>query len=212
MKSVIRTARSSDIAQCAELLGVLFSQEHEFRADPDAQSRGLALIIRNPELGRIFVAENDGAIQGMVMLLFTVSTFLGKKVALLEDMVVDPRWRHQGIGSMLIHHAEEFALNQGFGRITLLTDQDNESAQRFYRSKGFEQSSMVVFRKMLDASAIKEQPAMNDWMCRECGYLYNPAEGYPEEGIKENTPFEDISGEWRCPVCYAEKGLFDILA
>jgi len=35
------------------------------------------------------------------------------------------------------------------GRITLLTDADNEAAQRFYRAKGFTPSEMVVFRKLL---------------------------------------------------------------
>ncbi len=86
----------------------------------------------------------------MVMLLFTVSTFLGKKVALLEDMVVAPESRNKGLGSLLINHAIAFARREGFGRITLLTDGDNDAAQQFYRSKGFSQSEMVVFRKLLD--------------------------------------------------------------
>jgi GNAT superfamily N-acetyltransferase len=108
------------------------------------------LIIDNPEFGRIFVCDVDGVVEGMVMLLFTVSTFLGKKVALLEDMVVAPQWRHKGIGSLLINHAMEFACREGLGRITLLTDRDNNAAQQFYKSKGFAQSEMVVFRKLLD--------------------------------------------------------------
>ncbi|MEI7707846.1 MAG: GNAT family N-acetyltransferase [Chlorobium sp.] len=146
----VRTAVRSDLARCTELLGILFTEEHEFTADAEAQSRALSMIISNPELGRIFVCEVDGVIEGMVMLLFTVSTFLGKKVALLEDMVVAPQWRQKGLGSLLINHAMEFARKEGLGRITLLTDGDNEAAQQFYRSKGFSPSEMVVFRKLLD--------------------------------------------------------------
>jgi GNAT superfamily N-acetyltransferase len=146
----VRTALISDVPRCADLLEILFSQEHEFTADPETQSRALSLIIDNPELGRIFVCEVEGVVEGMVMLLFTVSTFLGKKVALLEDMVVAPHWRHKGIGSLLINHAMEFARKEGLGRITLLTDGDNDAAQQFYKSKGFAQSEMVVFRKPLD--------------------------------------------------------------
>ncbi len=145
-----RVAVESDVPRCAELLGILFSQEHEFAPDAEAQSRGVSMIINNPALGRIFVAEVDGVIQGMVMLLFTVSTFLGKKVALLEDMVVVPEWRGMGLGSRLIDHAVEFTRREGFGRITLLTDRDNDPAQLFYSSKGFITSEMVVFRKLLD--------------------------------------------------------------
>jgi len=146
----IREAVSRDVLRCAGLLEILFSQEHEFTPDIEAQVRALSLIIENPELGRIFVCDVDGVVEGMIMLLFTVSTFLGEKVALLEDMVVDPEWRGKGLGSLLINHAVEFARREGLGRITLLTDRDNEGAQQFYRSKGFLQSEMVVFRKMLD--------------------------------------------------------------
>ena len=146
----VRAAVSSDVPRCAELLEILFSHEHEFTADAEVQSRALSMIIGNSELGRIFVADFDGVVEGMVMLLFTVSTFLGKKVALLEDMVVAPEWRHKGIGSLLINHAIEFARQEGLGRITLLTDGDNDAAQQFYQSKGFSKSEMVVLRQLLD--------------------------------------------------------------
>ena len=146
---IIRTAVETDVPHCAALLAILFSQECEFAPDVDAQSRALDFIIQQPELGRIFVAEVDGDVQGMVMLLFTISTFLGQKVALLEDMVVAPAWRGKGLGSQLIDHAEAFARQKHLGRITLLTDGDNEAGQRFYRAKGFTPSEMVVFRKLL---------------------------------------------------------------
>ena len=149
MIATTRTASEPDVIRCAELLGILFSQEHEFSPNAEVQSRALTMIISNPELGRIFVCEIEGVIQGMVMLLFTVSTFLGQKVALLEDMVVVPAWRGMGLGTKLIDHALDFASREGFGRITLLTDAGNEAAQQFYRSKGFSRSKMVVFRKQL---------------------------------------------------------------
>jgi rubredoxin/ribosomal protein S18 acetylase RimI-like enzyme len=205
----IRTATESDVARCAELLEILFSQEHEFTANAEAQSRALSMIIRNPELGRIFVADIDGMIEGMVMLLFTVSTFLGRKAALLEDMVVMPAWRSKGVGTRLIDHAVDFANREGFGRITLLTDQDNDAAQRFYREHGFARSEMVVFRKILDHELLMKSSESGTWMCRECGYLYDPAEGDPESRIKPGTPFAELSCQWSCPVCFASKTDFD---
>jgi len=152
----IKTAAQSDVPRCAELLGILFSQEHDFTPDAERQSRGLSMIIHQPELGRIFVAEVDGTIQGMVMLLFTVSTFLGERVALLEDMVVDPAWRGKGLGTLLMEEALDFARREGLGRITLLTDRDNETAQQFYTSKNFTQSEMVVFINCLSSSSDQE--------------------------------------------------------
>jgi len=51
---------------------------------------------------------------------------------------------------------------------------------------------------------------MNAWMCRECGYVYDPVEGDPDNNIKAGTPFEHISDDWACPVCYAEKATFGV--
>ncbi|MBM3163065.1 MAG: GNAT family N-acetyltransferase [Chlorobi bacterium] len=146
----VREAGPEDTGRCADLLGVLFSAEQEFSPDAEAQKRGLDLVVGNPQAGRVFVCEINGTVQGMVMLLFTVSTFLGRKAALLEDMIVDPACRGRGIGTMLLRHASLFAENEGFGRITLLTDADNTQAQKFYERSGFLRSSMIVMRKPLE--------------------------------------------------------------
>ncbi len=145
----IRAAVETDIQQCAALLDILFSQEHEFRPNRTAQERGLAMIIGHPSTGTVFVCEENGSLTGMLLLLGTVSTALGAKVAMLEDMVVLPGHRHKGIGSRLIAHACAWARTQGYERITLLTDGDNATAHRFYAGNGFMRSEMVVFRKRI---------------------------------------------------------------
>lgn len=149
MQIRIRTAGPGDIEACTKLLGELFSLEKEFRPDAEKQRRGLRLIIERPESGTVFVAETEGRVAGMLILLTTLSTFLGRKVALLEDMVVDPRFRRRSIASLLLEHAMEHAAREGIGRITLLTDADNEAAHALYGSKGFYRSSMQVFRKQI---------------------------------------------------------------
>lgn len=44
-----------------------------------------------------------------------------------------------------------------------------------------------------------------------CGYVYDPAEGDPENGIAPRTPFEDLSDDWECPVCGLDKSMFEIV-
>ena len=44
--------------------------------------------------------------------------------------------------------------------------------------------------------------------CRICWYTYDPAEGDPEQQIPPGTPFRALPGDWRCPQCDAEPGLF----
>ncbi len=147
--ATIRQAREHDIPALCELLSVLFAQEAEFTPEREAQRRGLARIVGHPDVGVILVAREGGAIVGMTNLLYTVSTALGTRVALLEDMVVAPHARGRGVGSALLARAIAVAREQGCGRITLLTDGVNEAAQRFYARHGFSISGMVPMRLTL---------------------------------------------------------------
>ena len=45
-------------------------------------------------------------------------------------------------------------------------------------------------------------------VCELCGYEYNPKTGDPDNGIAENTDFEDIPSDWVCPLCGASKDDF----
>jgi len=50
---------------------------------------------------------------------------------------------------------------------------------------------------------------MKKYVCTVCGYIYDPAEGDPDNGVQPGTPFEEISEDWVCPVCGASKDLFE---
>lgn len=145
----ISTATRADIPDLCKLLAILFAQEAEFHVDVAAQQRGLASIIGDPDVGRILIARDGGAAVGMVNLLFTVSTALGERVALLEDMVVTTQARGAGVGSQLMTRAIATARAEGCRRITVLSDRDNGAAHRFYQRHGFTLSTMVPLRLAL---------------------------------------------------------------
>jgi flavin reductase (DIM6/NTAB) family NADH-FMN oxidoreductase RutF/rubredoxin len=56
---------------------------------------------------------------------------------------------------------------------------------------------------------VKEAPKMAKYKCTICGYIYDPAVGDPDNGIKPGTPFESIPDNWTCPMCGAEKNSFE---
>lgn len=145
----IRPATPADIPALCSLLDQLFAQEAEFTPDRAAQQRGLAAIIDDPAVGAILVAGEGERLVAMVNLLYTVSTALGARVALLEDMVVDADARGSGVGSALLEYAIGHARDHGCRRITLLTDGDNAAAQRFYGRHGFGPSPMIPLRRAL---------------------------------------------------------------
>ncbi|MBW1785811.1 MAG: rubredoxin [Deltaproteobacteria bacterium] len=50
---------------------------------------------------------------------------------------------------------------------------------------------------------------MDKYVCGVCGYVYDPAEGDPDNGVEPGTAFEDLSDDWSCPVCGATKDQFE---
>jgi rubredoxin len=50
---------------------------------------------------------------------------------------------------------------------------------------------------------------MQGWKCLICQYIYDPAEGDPDNGVAPGTPFGNLPEEWVCPICGAGRDLFE---
>jgi rubredoxin len=50
---------------------------------------------------------------------------------------------------------------------------------------------------------------MDRYVCMACGYVYDPAEGDPDNGIAPGTSFEDLPDDWVCPACGVGKDMFE---
>ncbi len=55
----------------------------------------------------------------------------------------------------------------------------------------------------------KGEIVMEKYRCTVCGYVYDPAEGDPDSGIKPGTPFAELPEDWVCPVCGVDKSQFE---
>ena len=49
---------------------------------------------------------------------------------------------------------------------------------------------------------------MAKWKCSICGHIYDEKEGDPTANIAPGTLFEDLPGDWVCPVCGAARNMF----
>lgn len=146
MKKEISIANVNDLPELAELLNDPFTQDIEFMPDLKKQKAGLEAIISNPEIGEILVLKGDGQILGMVSLLYSISTALGGKVAILEDMIIHRDYRQMGLGKELLGEAIRFSKEWNCLRLTLLTDFNNDAAINFYQHFGFKKSEMIPMR------------------------------------------------------------------
>ena len=66
---------------------------------------------------------------------------------------------------------------------------------------------------------MRQSPALNrqrvftlkSWMCVICGFIYDEADGLPDEGIAPGTKWEDVPPNWACPDCGARKEDFEMV-
>ena len=49
------------------------------------------------------------------------------------------------------------------------------------------------------------------WECIVCGWLYDEAKGWPEDGIAAGTRWEDVPVDWLCPDCGVGKEDFEMI-
>ena len=49
---------------------------------------------------------------------------------------------------------------------------------------------------------------MKNYVCNICGYVYDEANGEPENGIEAGTLFEALPDDYACPLCGVGKDSF----
>lgn len=47
------------------------------------------------------------------------------------------------------------------------------------------------------------------YICKVCGYEYDPAVGDVDNGVAAGTAWEDVPEDWLCPLCGVGKDEFE---
>ena len=82
----------------------------------------------------------------------------------------------------------------------------------YYREvmKGFSPKNAPTY---IEKAAIAEDgdnaPENELWQCQLCHFTYESEKGDPISGIEPGTKFEDLPDDWCCPICGADKSLFE---
>ncbi|MBC7234185.1 MAG: GNAT family N-acetyltransferase [Chloroflexi bacterium] len=125
----IRPATAEDAHVLADLATQL-----GYPSQPAQIARRLALL---PSLGsHVFVAEAEGRVVGFVQ-VSVYFPFLMDDAAEIAALVVDERWRGQGIGHALLQAAEAWAVEHGCTVMHVRTNIIRERAHAFYRREGY---------------------------------------------------------------------------
>jgi rubredoxin len=78
--------------------------------------------------------------------------------------------------------------------------------------KGFSPKNAPTFLdKSLVTKEISNESIKNElWQCQLCHFTYESEKGDPISGIDPGTKFKDLPQDWCCPICGADKTLFEL--
>jgi GNAT superfamily N-acetyltransferase len=94
----------------------------------------------------ILVAESDGAVVGLSFVTFAGEA--GVPFAIVEDLIVVPSMRGQGIGKAILDWIAAEARARGIRRLFLESGVQNERAHHFFEQEGFQTVSVVMMRSL----------------------------------------------------------------
>jgi ribosomal protein S18 acetylase RimI-like enzyme len=131
-----------DIEKCAQVDSLLHILAPSMPSVDESRLRALL----GEENFQLFVAEDeDGTLAGMLTL--TCCQTLARRKYWIEDVVVRPEFRGQGIGRTLVEAAVGYVRETcGQAVIYLTSNPSRQAARALYRSVGFEDYETGVFR------------------------------------------------------------------
>lgn len=95
---------------------------------------------------RCALAQAGAAIVGLAFVRFVADA--PSPFVVLEDLLVDPRRRGQGLGRRFIAWLVPQARAEGHARLFLESGVGNQAAHRFFETEGFAQTSIVMMRDL----------------------------------------------------------------
>ncbi len=98
----------------------------------------------------IFIAIDKEQVCGFVQLYPSLCSVIAAKIYILHDLYVDADYRQSGAGKLLMNRATLWATETGAARLDLLTEKDNNAAQRLYEQLGYQKSLEDYFAYSLD--------------------------------------------------------------
>ena len=103
-----------------------------------ARARGaFATLVGSPRLGRVWLAEQEGAPAGYVVLTVCYGMQYGALRGFVDDLYVRPAARRRGVGGALVAAVRRACAERGLRALLVEVGAGNDAALRLYRRYGF---------------------------------------------------------------------------
>ncbi len=148
MAVTVRRGTPADAPVVAEFNARLAWETEGKRLDPAVVAAGVAAGLADPNKGIYFVAEDGGAIVGMMMITFEWSDWRNGWLWWIQSVYVRAEARRRGVFRTLYEHVYQAACRESdIVGLRLYVEQNNHPAQQTYLRLGMEEAGYRVFEK-----------------------------------------------------------------
>jgi ribosomal protein S18 acetylase RimI-like enzyme len=146
MAAAFRAARPADVDAIVALVHEYYAGEG-YAFDEAAARRAIAGL--DATRGRLWVADEGGAVVGYLAVTFGWSIEYHGRDAFIDELYVAPSHRGRGLGRAAMTLAEEACRTAGVQALHLEVERTNVNARELYRRRGFTDSERLLMTRPL---------------------------------------------------------------
>ncbi len=149
MQVNFKPAAHADIDTLLGFMRGLYAHD-EIAFDEAVARAGLAQLLNDESLGRVWLLAAEGAAAGYIVVTYGFSLEYHGRNALIDEFFVNEQWRGRGLGQRALEFVAEVCRAQGIAAVHLAVDYNNDDARRLYRRGGFKEHERYFMTRWLD--------------------------------------------------------------
>ena len=150
--SRFRPAKPGDIDSIVAMMREYYAQDGYTFVDAEARAAAL-MLIGEPSLGRLWIAEDKGTIVGYVAVALGFSFEYRGREAFVDELLIAQTHRGRGLGREALEVAEAYCRDAEVNALHLEVERHRENALELYRRRGFTDFGRYLMTKWLTGSS-----------------------------------------------------------
>jgi len=148
----IRKAKLADAGVIAQFNRNLAWETEKLRLSRRIVDRGVQALLKDARKGIYFVAEQDGAVVGQLMITYEWSDWRDGNIWWIQSVYVASEFRQQGVFRKLFKHVEKLgrARREVCG-LRLYVERNNRRAHRAYEGLGMKHTHYEIYERAFRA-------------------------------------------------------------
>ncbi|MCG9886836.1 MAG: GNAT family N-acetyltransferase [Cyanobacteria bacterium] len=129
--------------------------------DGDRVGDSLDHLLQSPHWGSVFLLQRpaDNPADPPITVGYSIVAYLyslefGGRVALIDELWIDPNWRGQGLGRQALERIEQDCRDRAIVALRLEVGRTNQTARALYQRMGFQDLDRDFWTKPLSPAAI----------------------------------------------------------